>query len=80
MTSSVVLGGGTRQPSPPPSWRKMDPVPERETDRARRLRRVFGDLLPDSTGDDQPDQREDSSQEHDRWLRENRPPHHDDGG
>ncbi len=47
---------------------------EAATDRARRLYRVFGDVLPDTTADDQP---EVALDERDRWLRDNRPPHHD---
>ncbi|QGK68651.1 hypothetical protein GIY23_02955 [Allosaccharopolyspora coralli] len=52
-----------------------------ETERARRLAEVFGDVLPDTTSDerrsgstgDEPEGRDESE----RWYRENRPPHHD---
>lgn len=54
--------------------RKDFTVQETTTDRARRLHRVFGDVLPDGTADDQPDPAPDNR---DRWLRDNRPPHHD---
>ncbi|MDQ4009160.1 MAG: hypothetical protein M3228_00290 [Actinomycetota bacterium] len=47
---------------------------ETATGHARRLHHVFGDVLPDSTADDRPDEEPD---ERDRWLRDNRPPHHD---
>ncbi|MDQ4032389.1 MAG: hypothetical protein M3332_09025 [Actinomycetota bacterium] len=48
------------------------------TGRARRLHHVFGDVLPDSTTDDRPDDRDDEeSYARERWLRDNRPPHHD---
>ena len=41
----------------------------------RRLDRVFGDVLPDTTSDERdPDQR---TGHPDDWYRENRPPHHD---
>lgn len=51
---------------------------EREADRARRLLRVFGDVLPDSTSDDYPEREPPEELDaHDRWLRDNRPPHHD---
>jgi hypothetical protein len=50
---------------------------ERDAARTRRLDRVFGDVLPDGTADDRPDQREEGADEGDRWLRDNRPPHHD---
>jgi hypothetical protein len=38
---------------------------------------VFGDVLPGSTSDDRPSRDEAERGEHERWLRENRPPHHD---
>lgn len=44
--------------------------------RAQRLERVFGDVLPDTTGDEQREQPADHD-ERDQWYRENRPPHHD---
>jgi hypothetical protein len=53
-------------------------VKEVATGRARRLHHVFGDVLPDSTTDDRPDDRDDEeSYARERWLRDNRPPHHD---
>lgn len=55
-------------------------VKEAATGRARRLHHVFGDVLPDSTTDDRPDARDDEEPyARDRWLRDNRPPHHDPG-
>ncbi|MGH3798055.1 MAG: hypothetical protein ACRDSP_24635 [Pseudonocardiaceae bacterium] len=50
---------------------------EQAPDRDQRLLRVFGDVLPDIAADDRPDHEELSSEERDRWLRDNRPPHHD---
>ncbi len=51
---------------------------EAATGHARRLHHVFGEVLPDSTADDRPDDwDEGESHERDRWLRDNRPPHHD---
>lgn len=47
------------------------------SDRDKRLNRVFGDVLPEATVDDQPDPAATDPDEHDRWLRDNRPPHHD---
>jgi hypothetical protein len=38
---------------------------------------VFGDVLPDSTSDDQPWLADSESEERDQWLQDNRPPHHD---
>lgn len=52
--------------------------------RAERVRRVFGAVLPDTTGDEQPEQPErpdehdaEHDAERDEWYRQNRPPHHD---
>ncbi|MGH3673116.1 MAG: hypothetical protein ACRDSH_21230 [Pseudonocardiaceae bacterium] len=45
--------------------------------RETRLDRVFGEVLPDSTSDDRPSRDEAEPGERDRWLRDNRPPHHD---
>jgi hypothetical protein len=56
---------------------------ERAADRAQRLHRVFGEVLPDSTTDDRPDHPDDAedrfdrAHERDRWLRDNLPPHYD---
>ena len=51
-------------------------APEKETDweRRRRLARVFGDVLPESTSDD----RDDAVPERgtDAWLKAQVPPHH----
>jgi hypothetical protein len=48
------------------------------TGNPRRLHQVFGDVLSDSTTDDRPDDRDDEEpDQRDRWLRDNRPPHHD---
>jgi hypothetical protein len=53
-------------------------VKEAPTGHPRRLHQVFGDVLPDSTADDRPDDRGDEEPDaRDRWLRDNRPPHHD---
>lgn len=46
--------------------------------RAERMRLIFGELLPDTTGDEQqPEEPADHDVERDEWYRENRPPHHD---
>lgn len=41
--------------------------------RSRKLAEVFGDVLPDTTGDER-DRQEGGAA--DSWYRENRPPHH----
>jgi hypothetical protein len=50
---------------------------ESDWERNRRLAAVFGDVLPDTTSDEQdtesPEQRDDAA---DRWLRSQVPPHH----
>jgi hypothetical protein len=48
-----------------------------EADRERRHERVFGDVLPEGTADDRPEPGETDLDEWDRWLLDNRPPHHD---
>jgi hypothetical protein len=49
--------------------------PQAGGDDRRRLDRVFGDVLPDTTSDERdPDRRNGHP---DDWYRENRPPHHD---
>jgi hypothetical protein len=45
-------------------------------DRERRLHRVFGDVLPEITSDDRAGPGEAECDERDRWLQDNRPPHH----
>jgi hypothetical protein len=46
-------------------------------DRKRTLDRVFADVLPDTTADDRLGEGDAEREEHDRWLLDNRPPHHD---
>lgn len=50
---------------------------EQAPDRARQLLQVFGEVLPESSTDDRPDDSDQSSHDRDGWLLENRPPHHD---
>jgi hypothetical protein len=59
--------------SPEPESKALTPE-EREA-RRRRLAEVFGDVLPDQTGDDavEPETRPDTA---DEWLRRQVPPHH----
>jgi hypothetical protein len=52
---------------------------ETEWERKRRLAAVFGDVLPDTTSDEQDTEtREqgDADDARDRWLRRQVPPHH----
>jgi hypothetical protein len=47
-----------------------------EERRRRRLAEVFGDVLPESTRDDQPDTGGHRSGRDDDWFRDQVPPHH----
>jgi hypothetical protein len=48
---------------------------ESTTARRRRLDSVFGDVLPDSAGDDRPEP-DREGRGSDEWLRDQVPPHH----
>ncbi|MFN8197439.1 MAG: hypothetical protein U0R72_03795 [Nakamurella multipartita] len=53
-----------------------DPSPSELADQARRRRRldeIFGDVLPETTGDER---RSGRPADQDHWYLENRPPHH----
>ncbi|MBV8996167.1 MAG: hypothetical protein JO287_21255 [Pseudonocardiales bacterium] len=52
-------------------------MPDSAPDRVKRRHRGVEDVLPDDTADDRPDLAESDSETHDRWLQDNRPPHHD---
>ncbi len=52
------------------------PAPAGPAGSARRLAEIFGDVLPESTGDDLDPEQVDGPAA-DRWYAENRPPHHD---
>lgn len=50
---------------------------EADWERKRRLAAVFGDVLPDTTSDEQePESVEQRDDARDRWLRGQVPPHH----
>ncbi|HEY8373681.1 MAG TPA: hypothetical protein VIL00_13125 [Pseudonocardiaceae bacterium] len=49
--------------------------PLRRASTADRLRRVFGEVLPETTTDEREPER--PEWDRDAWYRENRPPHHD---
>ena len=48
------------------------PKPSRDT-----VNKIFGDPLPDITSDERDISSPDDNADHDRWLRDNIPPHHD---
>jgi hypothetical protein len=52
------------------------PDPAQLARRRRRLAEVFGEVLPETTGDDRPDAGTPGSAD-ERWYTENRPPHHE---
>jgi len=57
---------GPEQPAPDePGWR-----------RRRRLAAVFGDVLPDTTRDEQEQAPQEDDDAQERWLRSQVPPHH----
>jgi hypothetical protein len=72
-------GSAEEQPEQPEQPEQADTDAGSEEDRRRRRRaEVFGDVLPDSTGDDRPDrwgegEPGDATEE---WLRRQVPPHH----
>jgi hypothetical protein len=51
--------------------------PESEWERKRRLARIFGDVLPDTTRDERDDaERRRADRGTEAWYREQTPPHH----
>jgi hypothetical protein len=52
------------------------PPGEADWQRRRRLAEVFGDVLPDVTGDERDDSPGDDEPAGERWLRSQVPPHH----
>ena len=50
--------------------------PESDWERKRRLARIFGDVLPESTRDDRDEAGARESQSSDEWLKAQVPPHH----
>ncbi|MBO0680423.1 hypothetical protein JRC04_23400 [Mycolicibacterium sp. S2-37] len=41
------------------------------------VNKVFGEILPETTADERDVDSSSPDPEHDRWLRDNVPPHHD---
>lgn len=41
------------------------------------VNKIFGDSLPETTRDEREPAAPDSEDRHERWLRDNVPPHHD---
>ena len=73
--SDQESGQESGQQSGQQSGRADDVEPEWK--RKRRLDRIFGDVLPDTTSDErEPGSPPDGEDPGDRWLREQVPPHH----
>ncbi|WP_172800609.1 hypothetical protein [Mycobacterium sp. IS-1496] len=51
------------------------------TERAKPSRdsvnKIFGETLPETSSDERDDRAGEDEAQHDRWLRDNIPPHHD---
>lgn len=52
------------------------PGTETETERRRRLDRVFGDVLPETTSDEREPGEDTESRSTEEWLKRQVPPHH----
>jgi len=69
-------------PADPPTDHRPEPLPPagpRAADQAARRRRldgIFGEVLPEVTGDERNPEHAPESSDADRWYLENRPPHH----
>lgn len=70
----TVESSQAADPAPEPPSSAPPDGPEPEWKRRRRLARVFGDVLPESTGDDRDESNGSGYSE--RWWREQMPPHH----
>lgn len=56
--------------------RKQDRSAREEARRRRRLAEVFGDAMPDTTGDERDPDGSREGRDQEQWLREQIPPHH----
>ena len=65
-----------QEPEPTEPMETAAPAdPEPEWMRRRRLARIFGDVLPDTTADER-DERGERPRSSDDWLKSQVPPHH----
>lgn len=46
-------------------------------DRRDSVNKIFGETLPETTADEREERPSEGEASHDRWLRDNIPPHHD---
>lgn len=54
----------------------MTDEPETREQRRRRLARIFGDVLPDTTSDERDEREPSQDSASDAWLKSQVPPHH----
>lgn len=54
-------------------------VPDRPAPSRDSVNKIFGETLPETTADERDDRAFEDQTGHDRWLRENFPPHHEQG-
>jgi hypothetical protein len=52
-------------------------VTDPASQRRNAVNKIFGESLPDVTSDERDDRLSEDEAAHDRWLRDNVPPHHD---
>lgn len=65
------VSGSSDESRTPPAGR----TPETDWERKRRLARIFGDVLPDTTADER-DPEAPTERSKDEWLKSQVPPHH----
>lgn len=46
-------------------------------DRRDSVNKIFGETLPEASADERDERAAEHDADHDRWLRDNIPPHHD---
>jgi hypothetical protein len=63
----------------PPAAGAGEPSEASEWQRRRRLAEIFGDVLPETTGDEREERAPRTESANDAWLRAQVPPHHGGG-
>ncbi|BBY19747.1 hypothetical protein MLIT_53390 [Mycolicibacterium litorale] len=52
-------------------------MPEQSKRPRDSVNKIFGETLPETSADERDDRASEDEAQHDRWLRDNIPPHHD---
>ena len=52
-------------------------MPEQPPPSPDSVNKIFGETLPETSSDERDDRASEDRAEHERWLRDNIPPHHD---